>query len=58
MNDSGGLMLLQVRVPRELVKRVDHIAIELGTGRAAAIVHLLTLGILNSPYRYVDLGAS
>ena len=50
---SGGneLILLQVKIPRALVRRVDHIAIELGGHRAVAVVHLLELGLARWGYQ-------
>lgn len=44
-------MMLQVRVPRALVRKVDIIALEMGKARAVAIEHLLTLGLEAVGYR-------
>ena len=49
MSDSE-LILMQVKVPRDLVKKVDHIAIELGKPRAGAVEHLLMQGLEHTPH--------
>ena len=36
---------LRVRVPRELLRRVDHVAADMGVGRPRAIVALLERGM-------------
>lgn len=39
--NKNEIVLLQVRLPRELVKRVDHVAVELNTHRPGAVQYLL-----------------
>lgn len=37
--------MLQVRIPRDLLRRVDHVAVEMEASRAAAVARLLRAGL-------------
>lgn len=49
--DELGRVLIQVRIPRALVKQVDHAAIELNCDRAGAVAYLLERGLERVGYR-------
>lgn len=61
---SGGVpvsedrMMVQVRLPRDLVRAVDHYAIEVDEYRAQAVERLLRAGLEAIGYRYQQPEAS
>lgn len=49
--DEQGRVLIQVRIPRALVKQIDHAAIELDCDRAGAVAYLLERGLERVGYQ-------